>query len=179
MKVAYILPAVLLTACASSGGGSERAETPQTTRVETAGGPVSITTLSARGLSQPFHVPPSVVWSKLPEVYGELELPVSSLIPARQEIAAESFRVRRTLGGQRLSRYVNCGSSLGEQNADSYQVLMAVSSRVTENRDGLAVLTTTIEATASPPASTTHRGVVCNTTGELERRIEQMVRDRI
>lgn len=179
MRFLLVFPAAVLAACASSGASGERVEAPQTTRVVTVEGPMNITTLSSRGISQPFNVPAEVVWSKLSEIYGALELPISSLVPARKEIGAESFRVQRTLGGQRLSRYLNCGSSMGEQNADSYRVLMAVASSVTENRDGQAVLTTVISAEASPSAATSHRGVVCNSTGELERRIERMVRDRI
>lgn len=141
---------------------------------------MNITTIATgRGVSQPYLVPVATIWSKLPEVYAELDIPVTTIIAAQHEIGNASLRIRRSLAGQRLSRYLNCGSSMGEQNADTYQVTMAIVSRVSQNREGHTILTTTVEGNGSATAASSHRGVVCTSTGELERRIEQMVRDRV
>jgi hypothetical protein len=120
---------------------------------------------------------PDAVWRVLPLVYDELGIPVTTLVTDARRIGNPAFRTRRRLGGEPLSRYLDCGSRMGGRNADSFDVTLRVETMVRPAEQG-AVLVTTIDATARP---VTGGGdpVNCSSTGRLESRLVEMIRARL
>jgi hypothetical protein len=118
------------------------------------------------------------VWVTLLMVYEELGIPLDVHEPANKRLGNTGFQPR-DLGGERLSRYLDCGRGMGISSyADSYQVSMSITTRVSENSDGRALVETEILAHAEPRAV---RGypLHCSTLGTLERRIVDMVSARV
>ena len=55
---------------------------------------------------------PDDVWNVMKDVYQRLGFPVSRFDPTTRSIAADGFPVRRRLGGESVSRYVDCGRTV-------------------------------------------------------------------
>ncbi len=113
------------------------------------------------------------VWSALREVYEALDVPISTSDPTSGQMGNPSFEARR-LAGDRLSRFLNCGSGItGQPYADSYRVTLSLLSRV-ESTDSGTVIRTLLdaEAQARGPAS---YPVQCQSRGTLENLIAERV----
>ncbi len=125
------------------------------------------------------EAPRETVLAALIQVYQELEIPVAGTDPATGEIGNPSFEPRR-IGGQLLSRFLNCGSSgvTGRPNADSYRVTMYLVSRVESTEDGRTRLSTEVDARAQARGVSGYP-VQCQSRGTLETRIAEMVEERI
>jgi hypothetical protein len=82
--------------------------------------------------------------------------------------------VHRRLGKARLSEYVNCGNSQGGPSADTYEINLAVSTRLAAAPSGGTVVTTVVNA-AGKPASLSGDYIPCATTGGLETRLVKLI----
>ena len=120
---------------------------------------------------------PVRAWAHLPAVFEALALPVNRADVATQELAVVALQPRR-IEGQRLSLFLDCGRSpTGGDLADSYQVYFWMSARVLA-RPGGSRVETLVQANARPR----DRGgepVPCNTRGRLERRVVELLRERL
>ena len=68
--------------------------------------------------------PVEQVWAVLPGIYEELEVPLTDYDAEGLTLGNRQF-VPRRIGGQRMSRYLDCGGpSSGRPFADAYQVEM-------------------------------------------------------
>ena len=129
--------------------------------------------------STAMSVPVEQVWAALPEAYAALKLVVTTRLDAERTLGAQNVRVRYELGGQRLSRYVSCGTGLVSGDAaDSYEVTLDVVSVVAAASEGGTSLQSSLRAVARP-LQTSGDPVQCATTGRLEQRIALLVADRV
>ena len=172
-----------LAACASSprsaGAPTDGAGTPTTTRIDGPATAVSITTTSsARTARTTVEAPVDTVWRALTQVYQELEIPVTILLTDQRVIGNEAAKVRRRLGGETLTKYFDCGSSMGMQNAATYAITMAIRTQLTPDPTGATTVLTRIDATGVNP-NFSNSTVACSSTGALEQRITTMVRERV
>jgi len=110
----------------------------------------------------------------LPLAYDSLSIPRTWVEPKQFLVSSQGFKVRARLGKTPLSRYIDCGSTQIGANADSYDVFMTVTSRLTANGAG-STLSTTVEA-ASRPLSFSQDYSRCSSRGELEKRIGAIVK---
>ena len=180
MKLVKLLACVTLAGCASSGGGGAPvpASGPResTTTVETFSdmGSVDLRTVRSDPTAA-FDVaaPPERVWSALSLVYTDLKLPVTEISTQARRLGSDGTRIRRQLGGTRLSRYLSCGERLGMPVAESDEVVIRLVTQVEPAGEGKSKLRTLFEATARGSTD-----INCATTGELEQRIVEMVRAR-
>jgi len=169
---------LMASACASSSGTtvSPGAAATTTTRIGTAEGrTVGVaTTTGGEEMSATLQVPVERTWELLPLAYADLEIPVRLQQQGTRTIGNTDFRVRRVIGGERASRYLNCGSASGGPNADTYQLTINIVTQAREAANDASTVTTRLTATAKSP---NYAGAVatCSTTGRLERRIADMV----
>jgi hypothetical protein len=111
-------------------------------------------------------------------VYQALEIPVTTLLSDQRLVANEAFKVRRRLHGQPLSRYLDCGASMGQQNADTYAVTMSIRTQLAGDPTGGTTVLTLVQATAVAPAFS-NTPVSCASNGALEQLITNMLAERV
>jgi len=177
MRALAVLAVLALAGCASSGGSA----TPtQTVRIVDSGGGTTQLPTNRTIVAQVARVPfsPESVWRVLPEVYEALALPVTQQDATSQTIGNQGVRLRRQLGGERLSRYLDCGRTQGVPSADTYEVFLTVTTRLQPGDAGTSTLQTNVNASAR--SVTFSSGVVeCSSTRVLEERLVELVAARL
>jgi hypothetical protein len=122
--------------------------------------------------------PVEQVWAVLPGIYEELTIPLSEF-DAEQKMLGNREFVPKTIGGERMSRYLACGGpSSGRPFADAYQVEMFLITRVDGVGPEKTRIRTELFATARARDVGTNR-VQCSTKGTLERRITEMITEKV
>jgi hypothetical protein len=114
------------------------------------------------------------VWGALKVAFDSVALPVASVDPATHTINTASLRVRRRLGDVAMSKYINCGNTQGGNSADSYEIILSVSSRAQAAESGTTSLVTSVEAQGRP-ITLAGEYTRCTSTGDLEMRIARVV----
>lgn len=124
---------------------------------------------------------PDDVWNVMKDVYQRLGFPVSRFDPATRSIAADGFPVRRRLGGQSVSRYVDCGRTVAGPNADTYTVWLRVATTVVPLDSGSVSLKTEVSGSAADPSMGPGGAsrVLCTSLGTLEERIATTAREAL
>lgn len=116
-------------------------------------------------------------WKALPQVLDSLGVRATLVDPAQHLVGVEQMKIRVNLGKTPLSRYLDCGQTQIGPNADSYEVLLTVKSRVTPAAEG-SQLSTIVDAVARP-ISFRQNYSSCSTTGLLETRIADAMKKRL
>jgi hypothetical protein len=183
---AYVAALMGAAGCASSGSGSGSGSsttttvgvTPATQQVTLSSGQnVRInTTTTTVALSENVPVGPDSAFKVLVKVYTELSVAATTLDSRQRVVGNPSLKVRRRLGGVTLVKYLDCGYKDGSPNAETYDIVLNLMSSVSGPTPTSATVSTRIEGLATHPVFGSQ--AVCTTTGELEKRIAQMVRER-
>ena len=104
-----------------------------------------------------------------------MDIPVTVDNPATHQIGNQNFFKSRTLGGQPMAQFVDCGSGMTGPKAMSYRIYISLLTQVVPNANG----TTTVQATFVPMGQDVSAGssdrIPCGSTG----RFEQLFLDRI
>jgi hypothetical protein len=117
------------------------------------------------------------VWAVLPGIFEQLGIETTTVDPAEAVIGNTGYLARR-IEGRRLSAYVDCGRSFGREYADQYAVTLAVLVQLVTAPDGRTLVRTIMDGYARDP-STSSSSVHCITWGSLERRIGDLVLERL
>jgi hypothetical protein len=121
------------------------------------------------------------VWSILPSVYDSLGLSLDpALMDSRRRILSSgTIKVRRKIGETSLSRYLDCGQStqIGP-NADTYDVMLSVTTTLQSQPAGATGISTTVEA-AGKPINFSQGYSACKSTGRLEKAIGDVARAKL
>jgi len=170
-----IVVLAVLCACASatpSSGAPERAQTLRgvSGRDLTM---VPVTDASSHALTSSVDD----VWLVLPGVYDSLALPKALIDNKTHTISNQGQKIRQRLGRTSLSRFIECGTTQIGSNADSYEVFLTVTSRVSAAGTG-STLSTTVEALARP-LSFNQDYSRCTSKGLLETRIAEAVKAQL
>lgn len=169
----------LLTACAGSAGSATTVDTaPAPQQIMTASGQ-SIrlgTTSSIVAVSEAIRIGADSAYGLLLKVYGDLQIPTTTLDSWQHTAGNPALKIRRRLGGVSLIKYLDCGHKDGNPNADSYDVVLHVVTAVSEAAEGSSVLSTRVDGVATHPVFGSQ--AVCSTTGELEKRIAAAVKEK-
>lgn len=88
-------------------------------------------------------------------------------------IGVRNLPAHGSIGGTRLSTYIDCGSGAMRIPANSYDVNLSVTTYVTPNGEG-STLHTMVVADARDPA-TNSPAIHCSSTGKFESRIAALV----
>lgn len=166
--------ALLLAACASSGGYQQGAQTETArTRINWS----SSTFEMSRTLHLPVHTDTVAVetgwlWSNLPGVYDTLGVPLNMVNAEARALGAVQARVHGRLGDERLSRYLTCGSTMTGEIADQYDIFLTVVTQVAALAEDStrSVLSTSLRARAEQGA-VSYQENECATRGRLEEEI--------
>lgn len=179
MRVLPFAFCAFVAGCASSGAGTPVDQTrPQmeTIQVMTANGVAMPMAMvhdeSSYGAAVP--LPLNQAFLALRVVYDSLGIPVTTLDPTRHSIGNNSFRIRHLLAKVPLSRYINCGTTQGGPSADSYEIILSVTTTVTQKGDSALVMSR-VDGQGRPQ-SVAGDYVHCATTAQLETKIASMVR---
>lgn len=178
MKSIRILLLLSAGACASSPtiGGT----TTSTAEVRGVGGTVAA--LSTISVSDPvvkaLAASPGGAWAQVAPAYLELGIPLTFSVAEARIAGNQGITVRRQLAGVALRNYFLCGEASGGPNADIYNISINLATQIQEVPDGTSKAATVVDATATPVSSGTN-AVHCGTTGELERRVNDLIAKRL
>ncbi len=171
MRRLAAVSAVLLAACASSSRSPSPSPQPDQT-VRIVGGAGNTGPMSIARTDDPsqrvMRIPAARIWNALPAVYDSLGLPITDRDVQARTMGSTSFKVRHRLGNVPLSRYLECGDTQGSPSADSYDVLLNVTTRLLPSGDTTAVVTR-VDALARP-VFVSGEYVNCGSTRALEKR---------
>jgi len=171
MRLGLLLSLAVLTACASSASSTSQS-TRQTVQVSdgSSGAVGSLLNVNTHTDANNTTVQYSLdkVWAALPVAFDSLAIPVTDFDAKAYTIGNTGFKVRRRLGRTQLTRYLECGQTQIGPNAESYEITLAVMTKVMPGAGTTATnLSTTVEATGRPLA---YAGatVRCTSKGTLE-----------
>jgi hypothetical protein len=103
--------------------------------------------------------------------YRDQGIPVTVVEPEARLIGTVESRIRRRLGGERLTRYLSCGSTVMGDRADRYEIYLTVLTQL-ETLDAGTGVYTHVRASAVAGGGS-GSPVRCQTRGRLEREIFQ------
>ena len=125
------------------------------------------------------NAPVEKAWVALQEVYTTLNIPVTDLNQQSRTIGNNAYRVRRRIGDVPTMRALDCGGDSGMPNAETYQLLLTVKSRIIPSDAGGSVVQTTLEGTGKNPTTAASSDVRCSSMGTLEKRIADLVKAKV
>jgi hypothetical protein len=173
-----ILCLVAVVACAPAQTTTADPSAPrvQTIRAEGMGGSLKVSSVTDPRVT-PLGRPADDVYRLMPLVYDSLSIPKTWLDPKQFLISSQGFKIRARLGRTPLSKYIDCASTQIGPNADSYDVFMTVTSKLIPNPNGTeSTLNTTVEA-AARPLSFNQDYTRCTSTGGLEKKVADLVKN--
>ena len=181
MRRALSMSAILLSACASSQGSSAPPMPDQTFRIPASSGGASTTlAITSSTTSSVKSVPATAerIWSVLPAVYESLGIPITDRDPAARTIGNTSYKVRRRLGDVPLSRYLDCGSTQGAPSAESYEIVLSVTTGLQAGTSDSTRVSITVSAMGRPVFLSAEY-VRCGSTGGLEKRFFETLNSKL
>jgi hypothetical protein len=116
-------------------------------------------------------------WAVLPSVLAQLEIEANRVDSREAVMGNTGYRARR-IEGERLSRYFDCGRTLGREYADQYSVTIAVMVQLVPAGESATTVRTFLDAYARDQ-SVSGNSVHCITKGVLERRVAELVAERL
>ncbi len=125
------------------------------------------------------NAPVEKAWTALQAAYATLGIPVTDLNQQSRTIGNNAYRVRRRIGDVPTMRALDCGGDSGMPNAETYQLLLTVKSRIIANDAGGSVVQTTLEGTGKSATTAASSDVRCSSLGALEKRIADLIKSSI
>lgn len=172
----FVCLPLLAAACAPAAGTPAAPGNPRvvTMQVENE---ISGLRLTQEGMLPPVTVPVPQprAWTALRAAFDSVGLPVRGEDEAAGTLSTGNFTVNGRLKTTRLSRFLSCGTQRGMDNADSYEVVMAVASQVTPAGDATR-LATSVQGWAQPRGDGGTNRLTCSSTGQLEARLAELLR---
>jgi len=142
------------------------------------------------GTGGEFHLPADMVtaslevpapavqaWPALKTVYQELKIPTPEISETGRLVRNLRFVVSRRLGGERLSRYLDCGRSASGLNANTHRLELEIASRVVPMGQEKSRIDTEISGIGINMEGTSNTRVLCTSNHQLELRIAERVRE--
>lgn len=119
-----------------------------------------------------------LAWGVLPQVYQELNIPLTSINQEARLLGTTRTAVRGELGDQRASRYFNCGRTMTGDVAEQYQLVVTALTQVqeVEGSEEKARVVTLVDAFANPRGAASG-SVRCGSTHRLEGQITDRIRE--
>ena len=124
--------------------------------------------------SDTLTVPPSRAWLALMQAYASFGVPLQGADATRRMIATQYFHAHSSFAGERMSRWLECGSTMTGDIASNYEITLRFGTLIDSSVAGRSIVRTAVSATAIAPGSGT-TPVECSTRGALESRIAALV----
>ena len=112
-------------------------------------------------------------------VYDEIGIPSATVDAASGRISAPTFTKMRKFGDVNLSMFFNCGDSLNGNIANTYRIYISVVTAVRPDGKGGTQLETAVDGAAADMGGSSSGRIPCGTTGRLEERIQNGVRQKV
>jgi hypothetical protein len=180
LLLACIPPAV--AACAGAPPSPLRDTGPQTSTV-------AVETQSSRGeviirrddfvAVNELQAPRAAAWQQLLEVWREVGLPEPVVDARGFTLSLAQGALHRRLGPERLSTYLNCGSSISGLNADTHRVRLTMQALLEPSGTDASRLHLRVDATAQSMEGASTALQQCTSNGTLEGLITRRVRERL
>ena len=165
---------LLALACASQSGGlSGRPEKVENVTIES---PTATSNVTLRPDIWAYHSAlefPASRWTVLPTAYNALNIPIERVDSAHRYVSG-SARAYRRFQNRPLSQFVDCGSTIVGQSADSYNVFLRIESEVDSATASTSNLLATVTAFGTGTGGSSVR---CASTGELEKLVAAQVKE--
>jgi hypothetical protein len=120
---------------------------------------------------------PSAVWAVLPSVFEYLDIEVTRVDAGAAVMGNTGYRAGR-IEGERLSRFVDCGRGPMRPFADEYEVTLSVVVQLLAGDSDVTTVRTLVDGYARD-RTTSSGGIHCVSFGSLERRIGELVAERL
>jgi hypothetical protein len=127
------------------------------------------------GTTRLIRATPAETWKTVLVTYNDLGLPITAVDADKRRVSSSQARTPRTLGRKPLRDYLDCGSGIAGPRVDSYDVAYTLVTAVLAAGADSTAVHTTLVASASSRGGTSSAPVACSTTGQLEKRIAQLV----
>jgi len=160
----------VLAACASSGG-----DPPTRTATTTLRGYGEAVEMTTRNVAdqRTFYAPTPRVLAAVDETYATLEIPITIRNSATSTLGNGGLQVNR-IEGKRMATYVDCGQDRNGRLANTHNMTLSIVTTLDSVEDDGVEVSTLVTAFGKPRA-TSGNTIPCNSTGELERRIAELV----
>ena len=158
---------LLLCGCASAPSTSTDAVTaPQPVIYQGKNG--TILGDAPNSSSADFTESPATVWTAVKKVYADLQVPVTIDNAAAHQVGNKNFIKSRTLAGQSMTEFVDCGSGMTGPNASSWRIYISTITVVQPNNKGGTNVQTVFVPTGEDISGTSSDRIPCGTTGRFE-----------
>jgi hypothetical protein len=122
--------------------------------------------------------PADSVFAVLPVFLKELGIELKEVDRAGGKLAVRRYRVVRKLGKDRVSASLTCGDGMTGPNADNYHVFLTAAIELAARPAGQTSFVMYLGAEAINVPGGTNERVTCATTGTLEYRLVERLRQR-
>lgn len=175
-RLAHLAVAALATlGCATSGSTASGPYEQSHVIVDAPGGRYDLLLTREQYLSSDtLTVSPKSAWPALVQTYAALGVPLQGADRSRYMIATQYFHAHSSFGGERMSRWLECGSTMTGDIATTYEITLRFGSLLDTSVVGRTIVRTAVTATAIAPGTGT-TPVQCSSRGALEKRIAALV----
>lgn len=173
----------LLTACA--GGSAPRTggmggEALANTNLRSEGSTTGLNVVTRTEVNSTIIMAsPDAVFKAVSAAYSTLKIPVTEVNQANRTIGNAAYRIRRRIGDVPTMKAVDCGGDSGMPNAETYQLLLTIRTRVIANDAGGSVVQSTVEGSGRNPTTAGSSDVICSSMGALEKRIAELAKENV
>ena len=168
-----IVVAFAIAACASSSNPGPYAQ--QHVTVDSPSGRFDLLLTREQYLSSDtLTIAPARAWPALVQTYAGFAVPLQGADPKGRMIATQYFHAHGSFAGERMSRWLECGSTMTGDIATTYEITLRLGTLIDTSSAGRSIIRTAVSASAIAPGSGT-TPVECSSRGSLERRIAALV----
>lgn len=171
-RVAFFL---LLGGCASAGTPGE--DVTQRQPVIYAGDQTTASIVGEKPRASVLNLTaaPPAVWTAAKQAYASIEVPLSIENPSAHQLGNSNFYKARTMAGEPMTQFVDCGSGMTGPKAASYRIYMSLLTQIASDGKGGTIVQTTFVPMGQDVSQGSTDRIPCATTG----RLEHLVLDRI
>jgi len=166
---------ILLAGCASAGTPGENVTEKQP--VIYAGDRSTATLLGEKPRASMMTIAagPAAVWLAAKKAYASMDVPVIVENPTTHQLGNANFFKSRSMAGQPMTQFVDCGSGMTGPKAASYRIYMSLLTTISGDDKGGSVVQTTFVPIGQDVTEGSTDRIPCGSTG----RLEQLLLDRI
>ena len=175
-RLALLTVAALATlGCATSGSTGAGPYEQSHVIVDAPGGRYDLLLTREQYLSSDtLTVAPKAAWSALVQTYAAFGVPLQGADQSRYMIATQPFHAHSSFAGERMSRWLECGSTMTGDIATTYEITLRFGSLLDTSVVGRTIVRSAVSATAIATGTGT-TPVQCSSRGALEKRIAALV----
>jgi hypothetical protein len=179
MRAIAVVLVLAINACASSGSQPDSGLGRPTERIVASDRQGMIRSSADPNAKVTIEATPARVLSVIKAVYDDIGIPGATVDVASGRITAPMFNKTRKFGNDNLSLYFNCGDSLNGNIANTYRIYITIATAVQPDGKGGSQLETRVDGSAADMGGSASGRIPCGTTGRLEERIQNGVRQKV